>query len=98
MMKPITKAFGYQQVAAGGTTAAFSLTLPGAANNGPLPSFALIQAETQALRWRDDGVDPTTSVGMLIPAGSTLEYFGPLAKLRLVNATAGAVANISYYA
>ena len=97
-MKPITTCFGYQQVAAANTVAAFSLTIPGMSTNGPKPTTALIQAETQGLRWRDDGTDPTTSVGMLIPAGQTLEYAGPLTKLRLINATAGAIANISYYA
>lgn len=98
MDKPVTTCFGFQQVNAAGTAAAFSLTVPGVANNGPTPRWALIQAETQGLRWRDDGTDPTTSVGMLIPAGQTLEYYGPLSRLRLINATAGAVANVTYYA
>lgn len=98
MNKPITTCFGYQQVNAAGTAAVFSLTVPGVATNSARPITALIQAETQGLRWRDDGTDPTTAIGMLIPAGETLEYTGPLAKLRLINATAGAVANISYYA
>lgn len=98
MENRITTPLGYQQVNAAGTAAAFSLSLPGATNNGATPRFAVIQAETQGLRYRDDGTDPTTAVGMLIPAGDSIEYFGPLSKLRLINATAGAIANVSYYA
>jgi len=93
----ITVCLGYQQVAAAGTVAAFNLTPP-ANRQGLSPTWCLIQAETQALRYRDDGQDPTTSVGMLIPAGTTLEYTGNVLGIRLINATAGAIANISYYA
>lgn len=98
MEKPITVSFGYTQFLAAATTTAFSLPLPNVQNNGPKPTFAVIQAETQGLRYRDDGADPTTSVGMLIPAGSTLYYYGLLSKLRLINATAGAIANVTLYA
>lgn len=98
-LKNTTYCYGYQQVAAGGTVAAFGLTIPSAPGNSPTaPTYAIIQAEAQALRWRDDGVDPTTTVGMTIPAGGELRYDGDLKKIRLINATAGAIANISYYA
>lgn len=58
----------------------------------------MIQAETEPLRWRDDGVAPTASVGMLIDAGQTLVYTGNLSAIRLIAAEAGAIANIAYYA
>lgn len=86
---------GYQQVAAAGTVAAFSLTVP--TTRVTMPNMVRLQAETQALRYRDDGTDPTTAVGMLIPANTFIDYDGDINKIRLINATAGAILNASYY-
>lgn len=98
-LKNTTYCYGYQQVNAAGTVAAFNLTLPAAPSLSPTqPTYAIIQAEAFALRWRDDGTDPSTSVGMIIPAGGELRYDGDLKKIRLINGAAGAIANISYYA
>lgn len=59
---------------------------------------AVIQAEGQALRWRDDGAAPTAGIGMVIPAGGELRYDGAdMSALRLIAAASGAIANISYY-
>lgn len=58
---------------------------------------ALIQALNQNVRWRDDGTDPTTSVGMRIHAGESIWYFGDLRDIRFIEETAGAELNISVY-
>jgi hypothetical protein len=97
-LKNTTACLGYQQVGAAGTVAAFPLTIPDPASNEVSPAtYVIIQAEAQALRWRDDGVLPTTAVGMTIPAGGELRYDGDLKSIRLINGAAGAIANISYY-
>jgi hypothetical protein len=80
---------GYVQIT--DLSSATSLTVP----EGNL--LTLIQAEGEGIRYRDDGTDPTSSVGMLIDAGQTLVYNGDPKKLRLIAATLGAIANISYY-
>jgi hypothetical protein len=81
---------GYDQVTA--TGAAFALpAVPAAADS------AVVQAEAQALRWRDDGTAPTATVGMLIPAGTSQTFQGDLSTLRFIAATAGAILNVSYY-
>ena len=81
---------GYQQLT--GISSATPLTVPPGAN------FALIQAEAQNVRWRDDGVAPTTTVGMLmLTTDKAMEYSGPLGSLKLIAATAGAIVNVSYY-
>lgn len=98
-LKNTTACYGFQQVAAASTVTPFSLTVPLAPTTSPTPpTYAIIQAEAQALRWRDDGTDPTTTIGMTIPAGGELRYDGDLKKIRLVNAVAGSIANVSYYA
>jgi len=59
--------------------------------------FAWIQAETQAVRWRADGVNPTASVGSVIAAGATLEFSGDMTAIRLIEVTASAKVNIVYF-
>lgn len=57
----------------------------------------LIQVETQAVRWRDDGTAPTATVGMRIAAGGELDYDGDLSKIKLIEELASATLNVSYY-
>lgn len=83
------KACGYQQITS--LSAATGLTIPAGA------LVALIQAETQNVRWRDDGTNPTASVGMIIGAGSTLPYTGDLTAIKIIQTTASATLNVSYY-
>jgi hypothetical protein len=60
--------------------------------------IALITPEGQAVRWRDDNVAPTSSVGMPLPVGVTLQYDGDLTMIRFIEQVGGAKLNISYYA
>ena len=83
-------ALGFQQITSLASSTA--LTVPGGA------TLAVIQAEGADVRWRDDGTAPTATVGMLLPAGAELRYTGALAALRLIQASAGATVNVSYYA
>lgn len=59
--------------------------------------LTLIQAESQAVRWRDDGSNPTASAGMVIAAGDTLVYNGNPSALKVIETTASAKVNVSYY-
>lgn len=60
--------------------------------------IVLLQAETQDIRFRDDGTDPTATGGMLLEAGQQpYEYNGNLQNLRFIAATAGAILNYTYY-
>jgi hypothetical protein len=80
---------GYQQLTS--LSSAASLTVPTGA------SFALIQAQDRDVRWRDDGTDPTASVGMVIAAGATVLYEGELPRFRVVETEASAKLNVTYY-
>lgn len=88
---------GYQQLATLSSTV--GLTVPTQTPNGSntKANFALIVAETQNVRWRDDGVDPTASVGMLLVAGTPFQYDGDLSKIKFIETTASAKLNVSYY-
>lgn len=96
-LKAITTRLGYQQITS--LSSATGLTVPTTDLNGLScrPSIAMITPETQAVRWRDDAA-PTTSVGMPLAAGVTLQYDGDISKIQFIEQTAGAKLNISYYA
>ncbi len=85
------KPAGYQQI----TDLSSAEALPSLPATGVV--LVLVQAESQDIRWRDDGTDPTASVGMVIEAGQMLAYTGNPAALKLIETTASAKANISYY-
>lgn len=96
-VKAITTCMGYQQIT--DLSSAIGLTVPARTPEGlsAKANFALIIAETQNVRWRDDGVDPTASVGMLLVAGTPFQYDGDLSKIKFIESTASAKLNISYY-
>lgn len=89
-LKYTTNCLGYQQITSLGS--AVSLTVPSGATR------ALIAPATQSVRWRDDGVDPTASVGMPVAAGAYLSYDGDLSRIRFIQTTASAELNVTYYA
>lgn len=89
-VKEVTTNCGFQQIAT--LTTAQSLTVPAGSR------AARIHADTQAIRWRDDGTAPTATVGMRLPVGAELYYDGEFSKLQLIEEVAGAKANISYVA
>ena len=97
-LKAITTRLGYQQITS--LSAATGLTVPIIDVQGLSckPVIAIITPETQTVRWRDDGVAPTASVGMPLAAGVTLQYDGDLTKIQFIEQTASAKINISYYA
>lgn len=80
---------GYQQVI--DLTIVASLTVPSGTG------VAVIQAEGAAVRWRDDGIAPSATVGMRVPAGSELRYDGDPNALKFIQEGSGAKLNISYY-
>jgi hypothetical protein len=59
--------------------------------------IALIQCEGQAVRWRDDGANPTAAVGMRLLVDQDMVYSATLSSLRFIEVTAGATLNVSYY-
>ena len=97
-LKSITTRLGYQQITT--LTASTALTVPSRDLNGLSckPSIALITPETQGVRWRDDDVAPTASIGMPLAAGVTLQFDGDLTIIRFIEQSASAKLNITYYA
>lgn len=82
---------GYQQITS--LSASTALTIPTGA------SVAVITIETQAVRYRDDGVAPTGSVGWPIAVGQPVPFYGAaeIAALRFIEQTASAKIDVNYY-
>jgi hypothetical protein len=83
---------GYQQLTTA-LSAAVGLTVPAGATS------AVVQAEASDVRWRDDGTNPTPTVGMLLPASQPATFTGAaeLAALKFIAATSGSILNVSYF-
>lgn len=96
-LKAVTTCMGYQQITS--LSSAANLTVPVQTPDGlnAKPVFALIIAEGQAVRWRDDKTEPTASVGMPLAVGVPLQYDGDLINIQFIEQIAGAKLNISYY-
>lgn len=68
----------------------------------PIPlgaRYALLQAESKSIRWRDDTTDPTATVGMrLIADGEPFLYDGDLSAIEFIEESASAKLNVAFYA
>jgi hypothetical protein len=97
-LKAITSCIGYQQITS--LSASAALTVPTQDANGlsVKPTLAIITPEGAGVRWRDDGVAPTATIGMPLASGVTLQYDGDLSRIRFIQQTASATLNVSYYA
>lgn len=84
---------GYNQLDSAGLATAVALTAPSGDAN-----CVVLQVEgTQAIRYRTDGTNPTTTVGMRLEPGQSLEFNGNLTKLRVIREAAGAILNCDFY-
>lgn len=75
-------------------------SLSSAVGLGTIPAGAtraLITVEGQPVRWRDDGTNPTTSVGMPLAAGDIIDYDGNLSALKFIETASGAKLNVYFY-
>lgn len=86
---------GYAQITSLGSAVTFS----GASVTVPTDTImVLIEAEAQAIRWRDDGTVPTASVGMPLAAGQTFQYtVVDFTKISFIQQASGGIINLSFY-
>lgn len=57
----------------------------------------IFQPETNGVRWRADGKDPTASDGFLAVVNTVTKFTGDLSKLRFIQDGAGATLQISVF-
>lgn len=79
-------------------SAAVGLTLPAQATRKPPARMCYLRAETQSVRFRDDGSDPTASVGMLLlTTDPPFPYWGDLSDIKFIETQASAALSVAYY-
>jgi hypothetical protein len=85
------KALGYTQVTV--LTSAVGVgTIPAGTEN------VLLQAETQDVRYRDDGTPPTAAIGMILAAKTMYSFtVAEIARMSFIESAATAKLNISFY-
>ncbi len=92
------KPLGYCQIT---NLAASTQLVTASCNTGSVPtgaSVAAVVVETQAVRWRDDSVAPTATIGMPLAVGSMLVFTETdLTALRFIEQVASAKLSISFY-
>ena len=82
--------WGYQALT---PSAATKLTVPNGAYS------AVVSVETNSIRWTVDGTTPTSTVGVLIAAGSEREFVGPdvLTALSMIDASGVSAVKVAYF-
>lgn len=81
---------GYQRIT--------NLAKPAHLTPPPAANYAVIAVERSAVRYRDDGVAPTTTSGQPLAAGSqNIGYAGNLAAVQFIEQTPGAALSVTYY-
>lgn len=93
---------GYAQSGAlAASTLVSSLTF-GSATAAGIPEgtqLLIIQCETAAVRWRDDGVAPTAAIGYPLAIGQELRYTAHgQQNLRFIGQTGTAIIDVTAYA
>ncbi len=86
-----TKSLGFEEIAVEGTAVGF---------DAPAGTVrAVCGVETQPIRYRVDGEDPTTSVGFLVKADETFEIVGPEAikNFKAIQDGSAGQLNVLYY-
>jgi len=85
---------GFQQlVCSGGTAAAVGLTVPNAARVADIS----VEGGGGNVRYRDDGTDPTSSVGMVVSGGTVVAYSSQLTAVKLISTSGSVTVDVSYY-
>jgi hypothetical protein len=93
---------GYSNFAGGvvDTVTVMTALTFGAAAGAGIPSGTQtlrLTPNTQAIRWRDDGVAPTATVGYPLAAGQELVYTGNPNALQVISQLAGAKIDVVAY-
>jgi len=85
---------GYQQITAATLAAATALTPPAGTN------VAIVQQNVVSVnvRWRDDGVNPTSAIGMVLGSGGQIAFSGPsLTAVKFILVSGSPILDITYY-
>jgi hypothetical protein len=84
-----TRPLGYQQYT----------SLSAATGLSPIPAgtiYIVVTVESAGIRWRDDGTNPTASVGMPVSSGASFSYTANFAAIKFIQQSASATIDVYY--
>lgn len=85
------KALGHEQITSLSSAVGFT-SIPAGAES------VFVQPEAQNVRMRDDGTNPTASVGMILVANTLYEFsVSNFISMKFIEVTATAKLNVSFY-
>ena len=84
---------GYEQI----TDLSSAVGLSNIPTGTNAPTYAIIKPETNGVRWRGDGTDPTANVGHPLASGESLTYNADLNTIKFIQTGAGAKLNVTYF-
>jgi len=86
---------GYCQI----TSLTTAVTLVSGCSGGVPQSttIAEICTETVAVRYRDDGTSPTSSVGMPVAASTCFQYAGDMTAIKFIQQASSGIIDVSFY-
>lgn len=87
---------GYCQITSLGSAAAL---VTASCSTGLVPpvSVAVICVSGAGIRYRDDGTNPTATVGIPVGAGVCFSYTGNLSAMAIIQQSAGAIVDAAFY-
>lgn len=104
MTLPIVQT-GVQTGLSATTGAAVTLTLPGSADTRIKPTHCIIQVNSNSIRYTSFGTAPTSTIGILVAAGSNIEfmdgslnYANVIERFQAIGISGTATLNVAFYA
>lgn len=64
---------------------------------GMSPGFAIVQVQGGNIRWKDDGVAPTATVGLTLVQGQELDYIGDATMLQMISSSGTPIVDVCVY-
>ena len=103
MTLPIAQT-GVQTALSVTTGAAVALTMPGTAGTRIQPSHCIIQVVGNSIRWTAFGTAPTSTIGVLVPAGANIEfmhgelnYANIISRFQAIGISGTATLNVAFF-
>ena len=89
---------GFEQITVSSTSIGFTSSKYAPSGESPA-DMAIVTIETNAIRYRDDGLAPTASVGQLVSSSTSLTVCGlnSIKTVRFIRVTSDATLDVSYY-
>lgn len=93
------EAFAFESISVSSSAIGFTTATWSNPTTGSAARMALVTIETNPVRWRADGTNPTASVGHLLGAGDGVKVWGAtdITSIRFIATGGDATARVTYY-